>query len=286
MDRRTWLKLAASSAATAMFPVYSFAETSPDAVQPFSEDMLDAQARKLADVPYKAAEKRVDEGLATLTYEQYNRAITNKEDEALWRKDHAPFWLEPYHTAGTFYAFPIEIFVVDAGVAVKVPYSPKFFDFNGPAKSPAAPAPSDFAGFHVLAQIDKLGIFRDFLVFLGASNFRAIATGQVFGASARGLAINTGQPGGEDFPLFRSFWIEHPKPTEQRLVIHALLDSASAVGRYKFVVTPGYSTIIETEAVIYPRKRIPYAGIAPIGSRFFFGPSAPAKRKDYRSRRA
>jgi glucans biosynthesis protein len=136
----------------------------------------------------------------------------------------------------------------------------------------------------VLAQIDKLGVFRDFLVFLGASNFRAVASGQVFGASARGFAINTGQPGGEDFPLFRSFWIEHPKPVDQRLVVHALLDSASAVGRFKFMVTPGYATTIETEAVIYPRKRIPYAGIAPIGSRFLFGPSAPAKRKDYRSR--
>ena len=106
-----------------------------------------------------------------LTYEQYNRAIGYKEDEALWRKDHSPFWLEMYHTAGAFYAFPIEIFVVDAGVAAKVYYSPKFFDFNGPAKAPVSPAQSDFAGFHVLAQIDKLGVFRDFLVFLRGKQF-------------------------------------------------------------------------------------------------------------------
>ena len=65
--------------------------------------------------------------------------------------------------------------------------------------------------------------------FLGASNFRSFATGQVIGVTARALAINTGQTGGEDFPIFRSFWIDRPKPIDQSLVIHALLDSPSAV---------------------------------------------------------
>jgi glucans biosynthesis protein len=284
MNRRTWLKLAASTAATAVFPLESLAQTPPDAAQPFSEDQLDAFARQLAGEAYKAPEKRVDDALADVTYEQYNKAIVYKDGEAIWRKDHGPFWLETYHTAGAFYALPVEIYAVEGGSASNIAYSPQLFDFNPPAKVPASPAKSGFAGFHALAQIDKLGAFRDFLTFLGASNFRAVASGQVFGVSARGLAINTGQPGGEDFPFFRSFWIERPKPADHQLTVHALLDSASAVGRFKFTATPGYETIIETEAVIYPRKRIPYAGIAPIASRFFLGPDAPGKRKDYRPR--
>ncbi len=102
--------------------------------------------------------------------------------------------------------------------------------------------------------------------------------------SARAFAINTGQVGGEDFPLFRSFWILKPKPTEQTLTIYGLFDSANAAGWLKFVVTPGWNTVIDTEAAIYPRRRIPFAGIAPIASRFFFGPGVPPKRRDYRPR--
>ncbi len=288
MDRRTLLKLAASTAAAAVVPWPVLAEinlsqTSPDS-QPFSEDLLDAFARRRADEPYKAPEKRVDEALAGITYDQYSRAIVYKEDQAIWRKDDGPFWLEPYHTAGAIFAFPVELFSIEAGRAVRIPYSAPAFEFNPPAKQPTTAAQSDFAGFHALAQLEKQGVFRDFLSFLGATNFRAIAAGQVFGVTARALAINTGQTGGEDFPLFRSFWIERPRPVDQSLVVHALLDSVSAVGRFKFTATPGYDTVIETEAVIYPRRRIPYAGIAPIASRFFFGPGVPPKRRDYRPR--
>ena len=288
MDRRTLLKLAGSTAALAAFPLrvgaqINLSEGSTDA-QPFSEELLDAFARRHADEPFKAPEKRVDEALSGITYEQYPRAITPREDQAIWRKDDGPFWLEPYHTAGTIFAFPVELYAVEAGRATRIPYSADAFDFNPPAKRPATPAQSDFAGFRALGQIDKPGTFRDFLSFLGATNFRAIASGQTFGVSARALAINTGQTGGEDFPLFRSFWIERPKPIDPSLTIHALLDSVSAVGRYKFVVTPGYDTVIDTDAVIYPRRRIPYAGIAPVASRFFFGPGVPPKRRDYRPR--
>jgi periplasmic glucans biosynthesis protein len=284
MDRRTWLKLAASTAAVAAFPPSIRAQIPPSNSEPFSEDLLDSLARRRADEPYKAPEKRVDDALAGLTYEQYSRAIVYKEEEAIWRKDGVSFWLEPYHTAGAFYAFPVELFSVEAGRAIKIPYAAQAFDFNPPAKPPATPSQSDFAGFHALAQIDRAGLFRDFLIFLGATNFRSIGSGQVFGVSARAFAINTGQPGGEDFPLFRSFWIERPKPVDQSLVVHGLLDSVSAVGRFKFTATPGYETIIDTEAVIYPRRRIAYAGIAPIASRFFFGPGVPPKRRDYRPR--
>ncbi len=288
MDRRTLLKLAASTAAAAAFPLHAFgqinlSEANLDS-QPFSEDLLDAFARRLSNEPFKAPEKRVDEALASLTYEQYSRAIVYKDDQAIWRKDNGPFWLEPYHTAGAIFAFPVELFSVEAGRAIRIPYSAQAFEFNPPAKQPATAAQSDFAGFRAFAQLDKPGVFKDFLSFLGATNFRAIAAGQVFGVSARALAINTGQTGGEDFPLFRSFWIERPRPVDQSLIIHALLDSVGAVGRYKFTATPGFETIIETDAVIYPRRRIPYAGIAPIASRFFFGPGVPPKRRDYRPR--
>jgi periplasmic glucans biosynthesis protein len=297
MDRRTWLKLAASTAAAAAFPLPAFADTNPvqangDA-QPFSEDWLDAHAKRLAEATnYKdnAPQKRVDEALASLTYDQYGRAIVYKESQAIWRKDDGPFWLEPYHTAGAFFALPVELWSVEGGRAIRIPYSADAFEFNAPAKQPTTVAQSDFAGFHALAQLDdppfgKPARFKDFLSFLGATNFRALASGQVFGVAARALAINTGQTGGEVFPFFRSFWIERPKPGDQSLVVHGLLDCESATGRFKFTAAPGFTTSIDVEAAIFPRRGgIPYAGIAPIASRFFFGPGVPPKRRDYRPR--
>ncbi len=81
-----------------------------------------------------------------------------------------------------------------------------------------------------------------FLTFQGASYFRAIATGQVFGISARGVAINTAQPSGEEFPFFRAFWIQKPAANERQLLIYALLDGPSLTGIYKFRAEPGRFT--------------------------------------------
>ena len=56
------------------------------------------------------------------------------------------------------------------------------------------------------------------MVFLGASYFRAIGQGQRYGASARGLAIDTAERGGEEFPRFEQFWIVRPARNARELV--------------------------------------------------------------------
>ena len=71
---------------------------------------------------------------------------------------------------------------------------------------------------------------------LGASYFRVVGKGQVYGLSARGLAIDTALPSGEEFPRFREFWVERPKQGDKHLVIYALLDSPRATGAYRFTV--------------------------------------------------
>ncbi len=45
---------------------------------------------------------------------------------------------------------------------------------------------------------------------LGASYFRVLGQGQVYGLSRAALAIDTALPSGEEFPRFREFWIERP----------------------------------------------------------------------------
>ena len=62
-------------------------------------------------------------------------------------------------------------------------------------------APSDlaqdlgFSGLKVRHPINRPGVWDEIAVFQGASYFRAVAHGTIYGLSARGLAIGTGGPG-------------------------------------------------------------------------------------------
>lgn len=73
---------------------------------------------------------------------------------------------------------------------------------------------------------------------LGASYFRIVGKGQVYGLSARGLAIDTALPSGEEFPRFTEFWIEKPQPDRGTLLFYALLDSPRATGAYRMEIDP------------------------------------------------
>ena len=75
---------------------------------------------------------------------------------------------------------------------------------------PAANSDVGFAGFRLHALINRKDYYDEVGVFLGASYFRAVAKGQVYGLSARGLSIRTADPKGEEFPAFKTFWIEKP----------------------------------------------------------------------------
>ena len=62
----------------------------------------------------------------------------------------------------------------------------------------------------MLFPINRRAVFDEVAVFQGASYFRSLGEGQVYGLSARGLANKTADPEGEEFPAFRAFWIEEP----------------------------------------------------------------------------
>ncbi len=100
--------------------------------------------------------------------------------------------------------------------------------------------------------------------------------------SARGLSINTGETKGEEFPSFRSFWIEKPASNANSIVVHALLDSASAAAAYRFTIRPGDPTVFDVEMAIYPRVDLDHAGLAPMTSMFMFGPNDRNEVDDFR----
>ena len=67
----------------------------------------------------------------------------------------------------------------------------------------------------------------------------------MYGASARGLAIDVGLPSPEEFPRFIKFWLERPKPDAKQARVWALADSPAMSGAYQFLITPGNELAID-----------------------------------------
>ncbi|MCG6205946.1 glucan biosynthesis protein G [Rhodopseudomonas sp. HC1] len=256
----------------------SFAQAT-DKPQPFDPSVVRQLARELAGKPYQAPDSKLPGSLTNISYDAY-RAIRFNPERALWRSDRLPFQVQFFHR-GFLYANRVNIFEVTGGQAKPVPYRAEDFSF-GDTQPPSPDSDLGFGGFRVHAPINRPDYYDELCVFLGASYFRAVAKGEQYGLSARGLTVDTGQSGGEEFPLFKAFWLERPSPDASSMVVHALLDSKSVAGAYRFTIRPGDTTVFDVEAAIYPRVDLHHAGLAPMTSMFFFGPNDAADTADFR----
>jgi len=259
-----------------------------DASTAFSASWLERYARDLARTPYQSGELAADNALRQLSYDDYRRIVFNPE-AAIWREDDLPFQLQLFHP-GFLANAPVKLHLVAAGQARAVPFTTEAFSYH-PDIGPIDPEDAGgYAGFRVHHPINTEDRFEEFLVFLGASYFRGVGRDQFYGLSARGLAVNTAGPGSEEFPRFSEFWIETPDTTigettdsrTDELVIHALLDSPSLTGAYRFVVRPGATTVMDVEAALFPRRDIERVGIAPLTSMFLFDASDRRGFDDFR----
>lgn len=252
-------------------------------VLPFSRDILIAHAAELASRPFVAPPRPRDE--QRLSYDQY-RAIRFQSDASIWKGEDRTFTIDLFHP-GFIYDVPVNINLVTGGqekVAMRVFFDSSKFDYGPEApQNLSLDRDAGYSGFRVRAPINVPGVLDEFLVFQGASYFRAVAKGQGYGLSARGLAIRTARPDGEEFPVFKEFWIERPAQQGKNLVIHALLDSPSIVGAYRFVVQPGAETVMDVEATLFPRTELTAYGIAPLTSMFLFDDSNPGRFDDFRN---
>jgi glucans biosynthesis protein len=124
----------------------------------------------------------------------------------------------------------------------------------------------------------------EFLVFQGASYFRAVARGIDYGLSARGVAIRTGDPRGEEFPAFVEFFIEKPSPGAQEIRFHAVLDGPSLAGAFSFTAKTGGATRINVEASLFPRVDLDHVGLAPLTSMYWYSPLERPAVDDFRPR--
>jgi periplasmic glucans biosynthesis protein len=246
---------------------------------PFDPSAVRQLARDAASKPFKAPDNKLPDNFKDLDYDHY-RAIRFSPEHALWRGEKLPFEVQFFHR-GFFYANRVDIFEVANGQANKIAYQPENFSF-GDNTPPKPGVDLGFAGFRLHAPINKPDYYDEVCVFLGASYFRAVAKGELYGLSARGLSINTGEAKGEEFPSFKAFWIEKPAANASSIVVHALLDSESAAAAYRFTIRPGDTTVFDVEMAIYPRVDIEHAGLAPMTSMFFFGPNDRNDADDFR----
>ncbi len=247
---------------------------------PFGFADVATKARQLAASSFEDPRGRVPDWLLEISYDQW-RDIRFRPERALWRGDRLPFSVQFFHP-GLFYDRPVKINVVDRAGAHPVEFSPSSFDYGQTNLGSRVPQDLGYAGFRLHHPIKTPAYHDEVIVFLGASYFRGVGRRQRFGASARGLAIDTALPSGEEFPYFREFWLLRPAPAAAEIEILALLDSPSLTGAYRFVVRPGEETLLDVTAKLYRRADVRKLGLAPLTSMFYYGENTTRQFDDFR----
>lgn len=246
---------------------------------PFNSDLLAARARDMAGKPYEPR-PQIPESWRNLTYDQY-RKIWFDARNALWSDTDRPQRVDVF-PPGLYFPQAVALNVVENGLAKRVNFDMDVFDTTDKFPGVEIDETLGYSGLRLRAELEKPTVFQEYAVFQGASYFRGIGTGEIYGLSARGLALKTGDPMGEEFPDFTAFWLEAPEPGNATQVIHALLDSPSVTGAYTFEITHGAMLEMKVAAQLFARTDINHMGIAPLTSMFLFDDTMRQRFSDFR----
>lgn len=246
---------------------------------PFNAQTVLSRARALAEKAYAPRPQFPDPWL-DISYDQY-RKIWFDTRNALWEGTSRPQSLDVF-PPGLYFPQAVEINIVEDNMQ-----SPLLFDigvFDRTDQFPDLPASDTlgYSGLRLRADLLGNGARSEYAVFQGASYFRGIGTGEIYGLSARGLALKTADPEGEEFPDFTAMWMEAPDAGDKSVTLHALLDSPSCTGAYRFEITHGDVLDMEIEATIFARKKLSHVGIAPLTSMFLFDGTDRTRFSDFR----
>jgi glucans biosynthesis protein len=238
------------------------------------------RAEKLAATAYKKPADNLPKDMKSLSYDNY-RDIRFKPEKSTWRNASLPFELAYFHQ-GLYFQHPVKINEITAQGPREIKFDPENFNYGANKLDPKALGGLGFAGFRIHYPVNTPKYKDEVAVFLGASYFRALGKGQLYGLSARGLAVDTALNSGEEFPRFVEYWIERPSSKDKHLTIYGLLDSPRLTGAYKFVLTPGATTAMDVTSQLYLRGNVGKLGIAPLTSMMFFGENHRPVGDDYR----
>ncbi|TAG27328.1 MAG: glucans biosynthesis protein [Verrucomicrobia bacterium] len=244
-------------------------------------DYVAKLAERRANAEFKEPDRELPRRLAEIDYDQM-RAIRFLPEQALWRKESLPFHLHLFHRT-RFHREAITIREFSPTHVQTVPFIREFFDYGRLENLGALRSSLGYSGFRLHYPLNRPEVFDEAIVFHGASYFRALGAGQVYGLSARGLAINSAiHQVPEEFPVFTDFWVGKPSAGANQMRIYGLLDSRSVAGAYEFLLRPGRPTMVTVRARLFPRAAMETVGIAPLTSMFWFGKNADRPQGDPR----
>lgn len=249
------------------------------APEPFDREALVARAQAMAAEAY-SPRPQVPEEWRELNYDQY-RQIWFDSRNGLWEGTDLPQRVDVF-PPGLYFPRPVAIHVVEGGSARPVLFDMGVFDTTDQFPDLPVDATLGYSGLRLRADLTGSGEHTEYAVFQGASYFRGIGTGQTYGLSARGLALRTGEPDGEEFPDFVAFWIETPEKGAPDVTIHALMDSPSCAGLYSFVIRHGEELTMDVSASVFARETMTHVGIAPLTSMFLYDQTNRERFSDFR----
>ncbi|MEW6665550.1 MAG: glucan biosynthesis protein [Thermodesulfobacteriota bacterium] len=251
----------------------------PSETRPFGFENVVEEARDLSQKPFQSPQGEIPDALMNIKYDQW-RDIRFRPEKTLWREERLPFTVQFFHP-GLYYDRAVGIYVVNpAGEARPFPFSKALFDYKSEEVKALVPEDLGFAGFRLHYPLNREDYHDEVAVFLGASYFRTVGRRMNYGLSARGLAIDTVLPSGEEFPYFRKFWLVQPRADAREITLYALLDGPSVTGGYRFVIHPGKETTMDVRLTLFLRKPVAKLGIAPMTSMFHHGENTTHRHVD------
>lgn len=268
ITRRDALKAAA---AMAFAPQLVWADTAD------GPEALVAAARARAQAPYRNPNIALAAPFDSLDYDRYRgvRPISGKAaDLPLGTKFRADL-LPP----GWLFSTPVAIKLPGHDTAFAPDmfrYSPGLIDL--PSDWPDM-AQMGFSGLRLLHPLNSPDHWDEVLVLQGASYFRALAQGTVYGKSARAFSLGTGGAGPEEFPVTEEI---HVFAADDRVHFGCLVDSPRASAALIATLAPGRVTQMACRLHLFPREKLTDVGIAPLTSMFQHSALGPARIDDFR----
>lgn len=276
MDRRRLLQSAlACAGAAAVGGGWPGRAQGAEAGTPFSFAWLVVHARQVAAAPYVAPAPVA--AAARLGY-AVSIATRTRPGHQLWHDRRHPFSVE-FFPVDKGSPVPVAIHLVTDGRARRLAYDPDMFIYPRPGLAAELPRDLGYAGFRLH---DTRRDHREWLAFKGASYFRSPGPDNQYGLSARGVTVDSGEPGPESFPDFTAFWIEQPAPGADTITIWALLDGPHLTGAYQMRCRHPGDVLMDIRARLFQRRAIDRLGIAPLTSMFWFSETNARHGADWR----
>ena len=277
IDRRSLLAAGLPLAVSLRMPAVVAAE--PEArfgpAQPFSFERLVARAKSLAGSGYSPPSPPAADVVQSIDFDA-SQKIRFRAECSLWKEGAEPFPVRFFHL-NRYVELPVKISAVAGKTAREILYSPSCFDYGNSGLAQKLPADLGWSGFRILNAHDSPS---DWLAFQGASYFRASGAQDQYGASARGIAVDTALSTKEEFPRFTEFYLAEPAGAP--VTIWALLEGPSLTGAYRFEANRGNGVTMDVHAELFIRADITRLGVAPLTSMYWYGENERRRAVDWR----